>query len=298
MDLSLLEDFNLVATHDGFGKASRASGRPKATLSRRVMGLEQSLGVRLFERGARSLRLTEEGRALYERTRGLLAEIVEAGSDVAAGISEPRGQLRISAPVLFAQARLGPLAAGFIKAYPGVRLDITAEDRRVDLIEDGYDAVIRVNPRPDATLVGRCFARDQVVLVAPSSFAAPGRQADQPATVPAVALDGRVDARPWRYHDGQGLRTVTPDVRLTLSSLVMIRDAVIAGAGAALIPRFLLDQSVPGPGHGHGLSVWGTVPDRPVELWVLHHSRRLASIKVTRFVEYLCDAFPSRTLHG
>src|SRR5690606_7925056 len=116
MDLSSLADFNLVALHGGFGKASRVTGRPKATLSRRVMDLEQSLGVRLIERGGRALRLTEEGRALYERTHGLLGEIIEAGTDVAAGIAEPRGELRVSAPVLFSHTMLGPIAAGFIQA--------------------------------------------------------------------------------------------------------------------------------------------------------------------------------------
>lgn len=147
MDLSALADFNLVAAHGGFGKASRLSGRPKATLSRRVMDLELSLGVRLLERGARSLRLTEEGQVLHDRTQGLLDDIVEAGELVSAGQSGPRGHLRVSAPVLFSHTLLGRLAVGFAQRYPQVRLDITAEDRNVDLVEEGYDVVIRVNPR-------------------------------------------------------------------------------------------------------------------------------------------------------
>src|SRR5690606_39572738 len=93
IDLGLLADFNLVATEGGFGKASRLSGRPKATLSRRVMALEESLGVRLFERGARTLRLTEDGRALHERTSPLLSEILELGRCIADGSFEPRGRL-------------------------------------------------------------------------------------------------------------------------------------------------------------------------------------------------------------
>ncbi|AMG88004.1 LysR family transcriptional regulator [Bordetella parapertussis] len=295
MDLSALADFNLVAAHGGFGKASRSSGRPKATLSRRVMDLEQSLGVRLLERGARSLRLTEEGQALHERTCGPLGEIIEAGESVAAGLSAPRGRLRVSAPVLFSSTLLGRIAAGFAQAYPEVRLDVVAEDRNIDLVDDGYDVAIRVNPRPDAALVGRCFARDDMLLVAPPALARPAAAADgQAPTVPAVALANVFDSGAWHYQDGDTLNTVMPDVRLRLSSLLMIRDAVQAGAGAALIPRSLLAQ---GGAHA-SLAVWGRIPDRPVELWVLHNSRRLVSTKVAAFVEYLCAAFPARTLTG
>ncbi len=291
MDLSALADFNLVAAQGGFGKASRASGRPKATLSRRVMDLEQSLGVRLLERNARALRLTEEGQALYERTHALVSEIKEAGASVSAGVATPRGRLRVSAPVLFAHTLLGRLAAGFAREYPQVLLDITAEDRNVDLIGDGYDAAIRVNPRPDALLVGRCFAYDDMLLVAPPAWQRPAARADGAAPpVPAVVLANAWDDGPWHYRDGDAWGMVLPDVRLRLSSLIMVRDAVLAGAGAALIPRSLLTQA------GAGLAVWGELPDRAVELWVLHASRRLVSTKVSAWVDYLSRAFPERRL--
>lgn len=293
MDLSSLADFNLVASLGGFGKASRASGRPKATLSRRVRDLEQSLGVRLLERDTRALRLTEEGQALYERTHTLLEEIKDVGDAVATGLAAPRGRLRVSAPVLFSHTMLGRLAAGFAKAYPEVQLEITAEDRNVDLIGDGYDVVIRVNPHPDVMLVGRCFARDDMLLVAPASMNRPSAKVDGTAPlVPAVALDNHFDTGPWSYQDRGILNTLMPDIQLRLSSLIMIRDAVLAGAGAALIPRSLLPHAA----HDVGLSIWGTLPDRTIELWVLHASRRLASTKVIAFVEYLCQAFPDRTL--
>ena len=93
MDLLALADFNLVARHGGFGKASRAEGRPKATLSRRVAELEASLDLRLFERGARTLKLTEEGRALFERTALLLTELDETATAIASGGHNPRGKI-------------------------------------------------------------------------------------------------------------------------------------------------------------------------------------------------------------
>src|SRR4051812_14882148 len=165
MDLLALADFNLVARHGGIGKASRASGRPKATLSRRVADLERSLDLRLFERGGRELKLTEEGRAFHERTGALLTELHETASAIASRAEDPRGRLRVSAPLLFAQLALGKLAAGFARKYPEVQLEISTEDRPVDMVEEGYDLVIRVNPAPDENLIGRILMRDRLVVV-------------------------------------------------------------------------------------------------------------------------------------
>lgn len=294
MDLSSLSDFDLVATHGGFGKASRSSGRAKATLSRRIMDLEQSLGVRLIERGARALRLTEEGAVLYERTHTLLADLAEAGASVSGGHTAPRGTLRISAPVLFSHTLMGTLSTEYAGRYPDVRLDIRAEDRRVDLVEDGYDIAIRVNPHPDSTLVGRCFARDRMLLVAPAGLRRPYRTrgaADIP-DIPAVTLNNTSDQGPWVFQDGKTARTVNPVPRLVLSSLIMVRDAVRAGAGAALIPQSMVR---PGPA-SEGLAIWGPLPDRQVELWALHRSRRLVNAKVSTFIDFLCARFPDRWL--
>src|SRR5438552_7105265 len=183
MDLLALADFNLVARHGGFGKAARASGRPKATLSRRVSELEKSLDLRLFERGPRALKLTQEGRARHERTGALLAELDETAAAITSGGDKPRGRLRISAPLLFSQTAMGNLAAKFALKYPEVRLEITTEDRAVDMIEEGYDVVIRVNPDPDESLVGRIFLRDRLVVVASPDLKRPKAGFAAPAVV-------------------------------------------------------------------------------------------------------------------
>lgn len=149
MDLLALADFNLVARHGGFGRAARASLRPKATLSRRVAELEAALNLRLFERSARTLKLTEEGKALHERTGALLAELDETATAIASGGTKPRGRLRISVPLLFSQTAMGKLAGDFTLRFPDVSLEVTAEDRSVDMVEEGYDLAIRVNPALD-----------------------------------------------------------------------------------------------------------------------------------------------------
>src|SRR3954451_12044936 len=183
MDLLALADFNLVARHGGFGRAARAAGRPKATLSRRVADLESSLDLRLFERGTRALKLTQEGRALYERTGALLSGLDETAAAIASGGDRPRGRLRISAPLLFSQTAMGKLAAEFALKYPEVRLEVTTEDRSVDMIEEGYDLVIRVNPDPDESLVGRILMRDRLVVVASPDLGRPAGDLAIPAVV-------------------------------------------------------------------------------------------------------------------
>src|SRR5882757_5026295 len=203
MDLEALVDFNLVAAHGGFGRASRISGRSKATLSRHVSELEQSLGVRLIERGSRSLRLTDEGRALHERTDGLLSEITEAGEAVVLGASTPKGRLRVSAPVVFAHVALPRIGARFVLAYPEVQLEIVAEDRKVDPVEDGYDLIIRIDPSPDERLVGRRFLNDERLIVAPPGMPrpVPSVDGDEPA-VKAVLLSATPPSTVWRISSG------------------------------------------------------------------------------------------------
>ena len=179
-----------VARHGGFGRAARAAGRPKATLSRRVSELESSLDLRLFERGTRALKLTQEGRALYERTGALLAELDETAAAIASGGSKPRGRLRISAPLLFSQTAMGKLAGAFTLKYPEVRLEVTTEDRAVDMVEEGYDLVIRVNPDHDESLVGRILsARSSRRRRKPGPYTA-GRRSNCPRCIPRSGRPG------------------------------------------------------------------------------------------------------------
>ncbi|HEX6993395.1 MAG TPA: LysR substrate-binding domain-containing protein [Gammaproteobacteria bacterium] len=291
LDLGLLADFDLVASAGGFGKASRASGRPKATLSRRVMALEENLGVRLFERGARTLKLTEDGRALHERTSTLLAEILEVGQCLSEGSFRPRGKLRVSVPLLFGQTLFGPLAAEFHRRYPEVELEIVAEDRYVDLVDEGYDVVVRANPRKDETLVGRRIGHDALVVAAPPGMRRPRRPRDgTPPRVPAVAMLHFADNGPWRVTDRL---EIMPDVRMRLSSLLMVRDAVCAGAGVALLPRAVVEDAAD---EGR-LAIWSTVPHRTSEIWVLHASRRLVSTKVTAFVDFVVESLGQKCVN-
>lgn len=286
MDLLALADFNLVARHGGFGKAARATGRPKATLSRRVGELESSLDLRLFERGARSLKLTEEGRALFERTGALLAELDETASAIASGGQRPRGRLRISAPLLFSQTAMGRIAAGFALKYPEVRLEVTTEDRPVDMIEEGYDLVIRVNPDPDESLVGRAFLRDRLVVVASPDLP----RASGGLAAPGVARWAG-DRQTWHVKTQGGRSTIAIEPVLALSMLIMVRDAVRAGVGAARLPISLVAHDLA----DGTLVLWGDIDGPEIALWALYPSRRLLSARVSAFLNFLKQAFPNGT---
>jgi DNA-binding transcriptional LysR family regulator len=282
MDLLALADFTLVARHGGFAKAARAARRPKATLSRRVGELEAALDLRLFERGRRDLKLTEEGRALFERAGALLTELEETAAAIASRSERVRGRLRVSAPLLFSQTAMGRLAADFARAYPEVRLEVTTDDRPVDMIEEGYDLAIRVNPAPDEALVGRPFLHDRLVVVAASGMPnMPGK------SVPAL-VRGIDETRSWTAVTPTGPMEIEIAPVLRLSSLVMIRDAVRAGAGVARLPLSLVLGDIA----AGRLANWGDVAGSDIALWALYPSRRLLNARVSAFLDHLRRAFP------
>lgn len=285
MNLIALADFNAVATHGGFGPAARILDRPKATLSRRVAELEQELGVRLIERGARRMRLTEEGRVLHERTRGLLAELQEAGEAVASRAPLPSGRLRISAPMVFAHVVLGKIAARFALAYPQVELEVTAEDRLVDPVDDGYDLVIRINPPNNELLIGRRIQSDQRLLVASPSLAIPAAWAGEVGIpLPAVLSTATPPGATWAVQaDFGGVKEIQPLPVLRLSSLLMVHQATLAGVGVAMLPKLLVEKDL----SAGRLLCWGAEAGQPVEIWALYHSRRLLSAKVRAFLDML-----------
>jgi len=285
MDLLALADFNLVARHGSFGEAARASGRPKATLSRRVSELETSLKLRLFERGPRGLKLTQEGHALYERTGALLTEIAESAAAIASGSDRPRGRLRISATMLFSQIAMGKLVATFALKYPEVQLEVTTEDRGVDMIEEGYDLVIRVNPDPDESLIGRVFLRDRLVVVATPELARPSGK----TVAPAVLRGPGSGSAAWDVTGPRGKSRIAIRPVAHLSSLIMVRDTVRLGVGAACLPVSLVAHDL----EAGTLVHWGDVDGPDIALWALYPSRRLLSARVSAFLEHLKDAFPT-----
>ncbi len=279
MNLDDLSDFCLVASNGGFAQASRTSGRPKASLSRKVMDLEASLGLRLFDRGARSIQLTQEGEALFKSVKGPMNEIAEAVDMLRDGRAHPQGRLRVNVPSLFGLMLMGRIAAEFKLAYPEVALEVTMEDREVDLVSEGYDLVIRANPKPDSELVGSCFMREQLLVVAAPSLV---RQTPVPVVVRHAGRNPAI----WQIAGSPCSEIETMPV-LELPALTMILDAVLTGIGAAKLPLPLVKEDLAA---GRLIS-WGALAGQPTEIWALHTSRRLASAKVKAFMQFLKTAF-------
>ena len=292
MDLTLLADFNLVAGQEGYAAASRSSGRSKATLSRNVRRLEDDLGVRLIERTSHAFQLTGDGRMLFARSEGLLAEVQEIGLEIKGRGPEPRGRLRISAPLVFSHAFLGALAADYKARYPLVQLEATVEDRYIDLVEEGYDVVVRVNPAAKSPLVGRCFFRDRRVVAAPPGLRRPEARDTRP--VAAVALSQGQARKSWQIKVDGALQEIRFEAGLLLPSLTMVRDAVVAGAGAAVLPLSIIEDDIA----AGRLVAWGDLVGGAVEVWVLHTSRRASNSKVLSFVSFLSERFSAVPADG
>jgi DNA-binding transcriptional LysR family regulator len=223
---------------------------------------------------------------LHVRTVGLLAEVNEIATALTHERGAPRGVLRVSCPLVFGHIAMSRIAAGFAQRFPDVHLEVTTEDRQVDLIEEGYDVVIRVNPGEDSQLVGRCLHRDTLFVAAPAGLVRP----DDPETpIPTVTGSSALDLKRRTVVDGGVERTMTFKSVLRLPSLLMLRDAVLAGAGAGILPHMLVADALA----SGELQDWGTLPAPKVEVWALHASRRLTSGKVSAFLDFLTEATPA-----
>ncbi|MAM09148.1 MAG: hypothetical protein CML23_01530 [Rhizobiaceae bacterium] len=165
-------------------------------------------------------------------------------------------------------------------------MEITTEDRPVDMIEEGYDLVIRVNPDEDETLIGKPFLRDRLVVVASPGLVR--NEADKP--LPGV-IRGDSLAQSWEVMTPKGPETIDVEPVLALSSLIMVRDAVLAGVGVARLPISLVSHSL----SDGSLTHWGDIEGSEIALWALYPSRRLLSSRVSAFLNYLKEAFPNGT---
>ena len=242
-----LNDFHYYAAIVDAGSlsgASRRLGVTKSLLSQHLAKLELHLGVRLIQRTTRKLQVTPVGLEFHQRCRAVLAEVERAQALVDEMRGVPRGRLRISCPVLFAQVMLAPLLGGFLRTYPDVDLVVDADYRDVDLIGEGYDLALRAQPdAEDSRVVMKSFGFDQHILVASPGFLAQHGTPTGPddlagVTSAAVMTSG---AR-WLWHmfgpDGTPV-TIAHRPRLQTADFIVLKHAVLEDVGVALMPRVL-----------------------------------------------------------
>lgn len=291
VDLNALRSFLAVVTHGGFAAASRKLRAPKSTLSRHVRELEEQLDVRLLERSTRGFRLTPEGEALHARAHAALAELDEAERELTDRDPTPRGPLRVAITHAFAQLHAGALFARFVQRHPEVLLEAVIAETIGDLVSEGFDVAITVDPPDRTDLVVRKLRAEELLMVASPKLIASREAAPPgepwPAVVPArLQSQERFAAasasRTWKLTRSGKRFEVTARAVLRLPSKVAIRDAVIAGAGAALLPTSLVEA----PLREGQLVQLGALADRHA-LCIVHSSLRLVSARVRAFVDFV-----------
>jgi DNA-binding transcriptional LysR family regulator len=296
MDVESLADFVAVVQGGSISAGARLRGQPKQTVSRRVMALEQQLGVRLLDRGTRALRLTAEGTLLHERAERILADLDETRRALADRHAVPEGLLRISAPMLLGQTLLGAVIARLVREHPKLRIEAVLSDRRVDIVEDGFDAAIRAGPMDDSKLVGRVFARAEMILVASPAWlraqGAPKAPRDL-ARMPCVLFGHGIASATWRLARGADREAVEVQGPVTASSLKLALDVARGGAGMASVPAFLARDFIDAGELERVLPAWTT---GVADLRVVFPSRRLVSARLRVFIDALAEDFSQRSL--
>jgi len=293
-DLNDLYYFAQVVEHGGFAPAGRALGEPKSKLSRRIAALEDQLGARLLNRSTRHVSVTESGRAYYTHCKAMLVQAEAAQEAIDASQAEPRGVVRISCPVALLEARVAGMLADYQQSHRQVVLHLDATNRRVDVIEEGFDIAIRVRPPPleDSDLVMRTLTdRGQCLVASPALLAeigTPKVPADL-AVFPSLAL-GRPQQR-HRWHligpDDSEAR-VTHQPRLVTRSMSALRIAAGAGVGIVQLPTMMMAAEL---GDGRLVRVLeGWAPPREI-VHAVFPSRRGLLPAVRELIDFLAARF-------
>ena len=238
--------FAKVVEHGGYAAAGRALAIPKSRLSRHVSELETRLNVRLVNRSTRRFVVTEIGHEVYRHATAMLGEAEAAVAAVEFARAEPRGVVRLSCPVSLAQNPLAGLLPEFFARYPAIRLLIHASNRRVDLLNEGFDLALRVRTRPSGEdgLVMRSFGEARELLVASRDYLDRAGRPQRPEELTGHATLGffpEADTQTWELR-GPNEETVHVEVapRLVCHDFVVMHAAALAGTGIALLPEMLV----------------------------------------------------------
>ena len=293
--LTALQVFRQVAERNSFAEAGRRLGLSPAAVSKNIAELEVHVGVRLINRTTRRMALTEEGRIYLEHvTRGLDA-LVEADQALCPVKAAPSGTLRVSAPMTVTLTRLSAAIPGFLARHPDLRLDLHLDDRRVDLIREGFDLAVRGSDKlEDSSLIARKLAvMPHVLCAAPSYFKAHGKP-QAPADLKALncirfSLSGHADA--WEFSKNGHTESIAVKGQYSVSSSLAVRDALRGGLGLSLMPHPYVEDDLKAGRLQAALEDWATVE---TTLYAVYPSRQHVAPKLRAFLDFLVEQF-SRT---
>jgi DNA-binding transcriptional LysR family regulator len=287
--LTGMQVFTRVASLGSLSAAARTLGMSQTMATKHMASLEARLGVKLLHRTTRRLSLTEAGRNYVDAVERILGEVDEADAAAAAETVEVRGTLRLNVPVSFGTRQIAPLIPAFANAHPGLTVELGLNDRHVDLIEEGWDLVIRIGDMTGSDLVARRIAGcSMIVCAAPSFLAAHGR----PRTVAALAAHNclqytlsRVSgADTWIFgRDRKKLVSISGSLKANNGDALVA--AAIAGQGIVYQPAFLVDREI-----AAGLLVPIELDYPPMQLdgiFAAYPAQRRPPAKVRAFIDYL-----------
>lgn len=246
-DITSMALFAEVVRRQSFTAAAKEAGLAKSAVSKRISGLEDRLGVRLLTRTTRRLVLTEEGVRFYEHCAALLSSAEAAEAAVADAGTAPRGPLRVNAPITFAQMFLVDALAGFLGRHPGIDVQLSTDDHIVDVVEGGFDVVIRITRLRDSSLVARRLATNRLVVCgSPAYLAAHGRPETPAALIGHNCLHYSLVPREgeWGFSGTSGSYVVPVRGNLSSSDGTVLRLAARAGLGLAVVPFFMAARDV------------------------------------------------------
>jgi len=295
VDLNSLMIFAKVVEADSFSEAARRLKVPVSTVSRRIAGLEDRLGIRLLERSTRSLRLTDAGAEVLEHAQRS-AELSEAVDNIASNRqANVSGVLRLSAPPSISDSLLAPLVGAFQASHPAVRVQVLVTERMVDLIDQGVDLVLRVGVLKDSTLVARKILTYRHQLLASPAYLG---KFGSPKT-PQELLDHRLLAfSRWRpesrwifvHVNGRDKETLNFQPYLSMNDYAGLAAALLAGAGIGELPPIVQPQLV---GDGRLVEIMPKWHFRTLDLSLVHPGNRHIPRPVRVFKEFAAEMAPT-----
>lgn len=280
--------FAAVVEHRSFTDAARALSVSKATVSKAVTRLEQHLDTSLFNRTSRRLALTESGQRLADHARRILAEGEAAEEAARDETAELAGTVRLGAPMTFGLLRIAPMLADFMAQHPLIDVDLHLSDAKIDLIEMGLDATIRIAEMPDSSLRARRLADVQLHMVAAPAYLDARGRPRHPTDLGShdcFCYGNSVTPDIWRFA-GPGQQTVTVQVRarMTSNSGDAMLPALVAGLGVAMLPDFIVGDALRSGVLEEILIDWRPPP---VGLHLVTPPSRLRPARVEALLDYL-----------
>ena len=290
MDIvSNMKIFTAVVDNGSFATAANRLDMSRAMASKSVAALEEHLGTRLLNRTTRRLSLTEAGMAFYERSVQILADIWEAEQVAGATATEPHGTLKVTMPLAYGLHRLGPVIAGYARRYPRVKMNLSLSDRKVDLVEEGYDVAIRIGKLPESGLIARKLGTVHGVIAgAPDYLERQGRPKAPADLADHVCLGYSLASLgdEWRLQGPGEVVSVRSSGSIKADNGDMLRLAAVAGSGLIFQPWFIVEEDVRA---GRLERVLEDYTSEELGIYAVYPSRRYLSAKVRTFVDFVFE---------